>query len=276
MCPVCAAKISERRRVELGQALEGWKAQGGYTYLLTLTVPHYQGCRAFGLLDTTLDLVKRFWSGRGRASSQIPGYVGQVRALEVTHGENGWHPHVHVLLFTTSELGRGVMQSLYDRWAGLVVRSGLGTPNQHALTLQDGSEAAKYVGKWGLSEELTKAHIKQARKAGRTPFALLADYLEGDERAGELFREFALAFKGRRQLVWSRGLRELLGLVKEQSDEEIAATIEAKDYLVVSLGVEEWKFICKHELKGEVLEVARMGEAKEVRRLLELYAGPSP
>ena len=38
-CPVCAAKIAERRRVELLDAMELHKAQGGAVYLLTLTTP---------------------------------------------------------------------------------------------------------------------------------------------------------------------------------------------------------------------------------------------
>jgi hypothetical protein len=34
----------------------------------------------------------------------VPGYLGFVRALEVTHGANGWHPHLHVLVFTENAL----------------------------------------------------------------------------------------------------------------------------------------------------------------------------
>ena len=36
-CPVCSAKIAERRRVELLDAMELHKAQGGAVYLLTTT-----------------------------------------------------------------------------------------------------------------------------------------------------------------------------------------------------------------------------------------------
>ena len=38
-CPVCAAKIAERRRVELLDAMELHKAQGGAVYLLTSPPP---------------------------------------------------------------------------------------------------------------------------------------------------------------------------------------------------------------------------------------------
>ena len=35
---------------------------------------------------------------------QVVGADGSIRALEVTHGQAGWHPHVHVLLLTSAPL----------------------------------------------------------------------------------------------------------------------------------------------------------------------------
>ena len=32
------------------------------------------------------------------------GKIGHIKALEVTHGRNGWHPHYHILIFTHQEL----------------------------------------------------------------------------------------------------------------------------------------------------------------------------
>jgi len=39
-CPVCAAKISERRKVELQEAIEKWCSQGGKVTMITYTIPH--------------------------------------------------------------------------------------------------------------------------------------------------------------------------------------------------------------------------------------------
>ncbi|RYF42549.1 MAG: hypothetical protein EOO38_19610, partial [Cytophagaceae bacterium] len=39
-CPVCSAKIAERRRVEIIAAMAAHKAAGGCMHLLTLTAPH--------------------------------------------------------------------------------------------------------------------------------------------------------------------------------------------------------------------------------------------
>lgn len=266
VCPVCAAKISERRRLDLLAALDSAKAQGLYVSLLTLTVPHYAHTDVNHLLGMVRYLTERFWSGRSRASQDIPGYVGQVRALETTHGVNGWHPHLHVLLFSTDP-HLSAYEALYARWSALVDYSGLGTPNRHALTFQDGSYAAKYAGKWGLAEELTKAHIKQARAGGRTPWAILADHYGGDSQSGRIFREFALSFKGYRQLFFSRNLRMLLEMKLEQTDEELAATVVAEDQHW-PLTFRQWSFIVKNNLRGQVLELFREGGSDDLHNLL--------
>ena len=266
VCPVCTAKISERRRLDLLAALDSAKRQGLQVLLLTLTVPHYATTDVFHLLGMVRYLTERFWSGRSRASLEVPGYVGQVRALEVTQGDNGWHPHLHILLFT-SEPALPAYEALYARWTALVQDSGLGTPNRHALSLQDGTYAAQYAGKWGLAEELTKAHTKQARAGGRTPWAILADYYGGDSCSGKLFREYARALKGYRQLFFSRNLRELLELGLEKTDEELAATVSAEDQFW-PLAFKQWQFIVKNNLRGQVLEVFREGGPDDLVQLL--------
>lgn len=269
-CPVCAAKISERRRVELQAAISAMRQQGGFASLLTLTVPHYAYTDIHHLLGMVQYLTERFWSGRSTAAKQIPGYVGQVRALEVTHGVNSWHPHLHILLFTLDD-PKDCSEALYALWSRLILDSGLGTPNHHALRLEDGTEAAKYAGKWGLAEELTKAHLKQGRiSEHRTPWAILADSFAGDVSSGPLFQEFAGAFKGRFQLRWSNGLRELLELRSERSDEEIAASVSAEDPFWV-LATKQWNFIVRNNLRGQALEVFRFGGFDDLTELLCRY-----
>jgi len=248
--------------------------------LATFTLPHQAPDRAFGLVDDLLDCYRRLWSGRDRVTPHLAGYVGSVRALEVTHGEHGWHPHLHVLFFFEDEVNLGeVLFHLYTRWARLIEAAGRGTISpRHGVTVQGGEAAADYVAKWGheprwtIAEELTKANVKQARSsAGRSPFALLADFAGGDQGAGTLFREFVDAFKGRSQLRWSRSLRKRLGLSVEKSDEELAATVDALDELLGSFHENDWKLIARHELRGAVLEVARLDGWAGVLALLELF-----
>ena len=45
-CPICAAKIAERRRLEIQAAMAQHRAQGGEVHLLTLTTPHTRDKRS--------------------------------------------------------------------------------------------------------------------------------------------------------------------------------------------------------------------------------------
>lgn len=276
-CPVCAGKVAERKRAELDQAVRDHQAQGGGVLLLTLTVPHTARDEAFGLVDRLLKAFRAFGQGKKAWTAVLPGYLGSVRALEVTHGANGWHPHLHVLVFTGGEIEAGgeLQAELLARWAKVVERHKLGEVNHHGLRLDDGKEAGNYVGKWGMVDEVTRAHTKQGRKGGRTPWALLADYIEGDKAAGRLFRDFAGAFRGKSQLSWSRGLRKRLGLVQEKDDQELAEEVrEEADVFAARLSAEDWKLVRKNELRGRVLELLRTETWEAVRLLLDHYRAP--
>lgn len=58
------------------------------------------------------------------------GWLGDVRALEVTHGDNGWHPHIHALVFlkdwTDKDDAYGFGGWFFDRWAACMERAGHG------------------------------------------------------------------------------------------------------------------------------------------------------
>jgi hypothetical protein len=265
VCPVCAAKISERRRAELVAAVDTWKDRGGHLAFLTLTVKHTPHSKPFELLEKLMQMVDRLKSGRNRLAVLVPGLVGSIRALEVTHGAHGWHPHLHILLFCESAVDlREIRDRLWVQWSKLHHEFGLGRASKEAFGLQDGEHAAKYASKWGIPEEMTKGQFKTAKsKAGRTPFSLLDDYLKGDKQAGALFVEFAKTFKGRRQLWWSKGLRSHLGLQQEKTDEQLAQSVEAEDRKLAGITDKQWAVILRHELRAVVLGLFRSGASLE-------------
>lgn len=267
-CPICAAKISEHRRAELEAAIIAAHALGLQVVLLTLTVRHGLGDDVRVLLRGIRAARRSLVSGRSGAEwTREVGVVGSIRALEVTHGVNGWHPHLHVLLFLgPHQLTLEQIQAGYtSRWIDACVKAGLPAPLPGvACQVQDGAHAARYVSKWGLAEELTKGHIKRAR-VGRTPTDLLRAYADGDQRAGELWREYAAAFKGQVQLRWSRGLRALLGLPDALSDEEIAQGTDAAAEVLVTLTGYQLRALVGARALCSVLEVAET--APEMLRL---------
>lgn len=286
-CPVCAAKISERRRVELLAAMDKHRAGGGGVYLLTLTAPHTRGDDLAVLLDQQAIALQKFWNARDtkKVSSEM-GYVGQVRALEITHGRgrrvrnNGWHPHYHVLIFAAAGFDQHQLNDFrvrfYLSWSKACVRAGLGMPTyEHGLRLDDGQKASAYVSKWGLENEMTKGHIKKAGAAGETPFDLLRAVFadSGDKQAATLFREFATVFHGKRQLSWSRGLRDRLGVGGDLTDQELSEQVEDGAEFLGSLSIDQWKDVLSVDARGLVLVVAARGGWPDVVRLLAVIEG---
>jgi hypothetical protein len=276
--PICAAKISERRRLELQNAIEQHLAQGGAVFMLTLTNPHYLCDKLSDVLEAQAKALKYFNNGKMVTRfNQSIGYIGSIRALEVTHGRkrtvnNGWHPHYHILIFVESVLDLGPLRlAFYLRWLKACEKAKMpALPDyEHGVRLEDGSKAAAYASKWGLESEMTKGHIKTA-KNGETPFDLLRAYAyDDDKQAAALFREFGETFKGKRQLHWSSGLKSRFDL-DETTDEELAAEQDDDAAILGTIEIEDWQLILKADVRGEILELARHGWEPVERFLSEL------
>lgn len=216
-CPVCTARISEVRRKEMNHLIAWARAEGHKVVMLTLTARHNARTPLAPFVDDlkgALRSLRQMW-----AFKALP-QVGSVTATEVTHGGNGWHPHIHVLLVLDRATADpiGAVESLRSGWLRQIERRGL-SGNAHAFQVQDAAAAGSYIAKFGAAEELTLGHKKQGRGASRSPWQILSDAGEGCKQSAALWREYVLAFKGKRQLVWSRGLKDRCGL-NEVTDED--------------------------------------------------------
>ena len=215
-CPVCSARISADRRAEMNALLAWSRSEGHSVVMLTLTARHNRFTDLVPFLAGMKDALKRFRQSKGWRALAL---VGSVAATEVTHGANGWHPHLHLLLVSPAGQAGALaaVENLRSEWLRSLGKFGL-SGNGAAFQVQSASAAGEYIGKFGAAEELTLGHVKQGRGASsRSPWQLLADARDGDSQAGALWIEFALAFKGRCQLVWSRGLKEKAGVNDDPS-----------------------------------------------------------
>ena len=255
-CPICSAQISEGRRQELKQGMEHWQNQNKWVYLLTLTNPHHHGDNLSQLLSGQKKALHRFWTLRkSREMFKSLGKSGHITATEVTHGVNGWHPHYHILLFFNERIDIKKLQGfLATCWQNCCEKSGLKVPTlEHGCDLREGKYADRYVSKWGLADEVTKGHIKKGNKESMTPWDLLKSSETGCDKSGYLFKVFADAFKGKRQLSWSKGLKSLLG-VDESTDEELAAEIKENSIEIDILAMELWRLILRYKSRADYLK----------------------
>jgi hypothetical protein len=212
------------------------------------------------------------------------GIIGAIKALEVTWGtHNGWHPHAHVLLFLPSGVDVAALEAaLYLVWLAAAKRFGLTISRDHGLKVQATyGSVAEYVAKWGhqparrpwaTPDEMTKGHSKRAHRAelvgsGYSPFDLLRWLIDtGESQPAGLFRQYAAVFKRRRQLTWSPGLADLLGVADEadKSDEELVDEIREESLLLAQIGCEGWRAVRLLHQRGQLLEVARSGDAVQL------------
>ena len=120
-CPVCTARVMEKRRQRIGAALD---ALGDklFAFSVTFTIPHlrFQSCHE--VTDLLYETWKRFNSMKSlkgkRAKTQFVEPVQQffskihhfVRVGEYTWGKNGWHPHFHMIFWTDFESAKSIAE----------------------------------------------------------------------------------------------------------------------------------------------------------------------
>ena len=278
VCPVCSSKIMARRSLEIGAAVASAGSENLPVAFCTLTMRHSKG-----------DHLAKLWDGLGkgwgRATSGVKwkrdreavGLEGYVRVVEATHGVNGWHVHVHALLFAWGFERSGALDELmvpmWERWSAGLQSQGLRAPlpvgSEWHVVGGDlsgtalGDYLAKGAGAAGaIGAELTQTQSKVARSVHSTSphWSLLTDGLvNGEVGPSKLWREWEKGSKGRRQIAWSRGLRERLGLVlEEKSDDEIAAEeIGSNDDTVVWITRPGWACLVREpHLIGQLLTEA--------------------
>jgi len=263
-CPVCAAKIAERRRVEVAAAIAAAKALGLQVWLLTLTIRHGAGDDLGEIADKMHRAYSHLFRGKaGTALRDSLGMVGTIRALEVTHGANGFHPHFHVLVFfDPSKSDPAAWSKLPGIWIKRCMSAGLPAPDLiHGCRIDGGDHAGRYVAKgvWGLESEITRGALKSGRDGSRTPFDLLRDYRDGDKQAGAIWLAYREGMEGRRQLYWSNGLRKLLNQVELTDDEILRAKDDEASALLATITGPQWRVIYRKRMESTVLDLAESG-----------------
>lgn len=291
LCPVCSAKITERRRIDLTMGMANFYSLPGVkrVLLVTFTLSHKKNDNLStikrALIKARKLLVSGRWAKQFAAEHRI---MGTVRSLEVTYGDNGWHPHLHVLYFFDREVAIiPFEESIKVRWGQCVAAAGAYASWDYGCDVRfSDKEVAAYVakfgkepewkdsdkvlldGKWSVSHEVVKGPSKVSKNGGSTPLQLLSDFAYGDTVAGALYVQYACNFKGERQLCFSPGLREWLGLCKELTDEEIAEQQEEVAIILAQLNREQWLRVLGNDCRAELLLIASSGDILKVASFL--------
>lgn len=288
LCPVCAAKVRVRRGDQIAEGVMRHLEAGYWAWFLTVTLPHEKGDALKASFDALTKALQYVKSGkRYQEDKERFGILGDIKAVEVTHGANGWHPHAHVLILTTKEISFDEICAWYARldarWAAGLRKVGWpeGKPGVR-LTLkpvEKGEGLAAYLTKVqekGVGNELARADMKDAREGNRTPFGILADfgnYALADDL--ELWWEYEQTTIGRSAIRWSRGLwAKLMPDEDQATDEEIAAEEHEGESIAVLARYTWYRIRAIPGAEVAVLEaVERDGWSGLIETLLRLRIG---
>lgn len=283
LCAVCAAKISELRRVELVAA--AGQHRGGLA-LLTFTLAHKKNDKLADTLEVLDFAFGSLFNGKWWVNFQTRwGFLGKVTALEITYGGHGWHPHKHCLFFFSGQIGSEqvaqMQKELTQHYLELLKKVGgsalPGLAVDVRVAEKNSDIVAEYLAKtdklpespyWGIESELTKSYVKKTKGGkGLTFWQLLKWAAMGEKEAVLLVREYEAALRGKTSLKYSRGLKELLK-VPDQTDQELSDQVEKDGVELVLLVREIWRQVCAKNLRGQLLAAAGSGQVEDVYKFL--------
>ena len=239
-CPSCRVALGICRARQVESALRQHVDSGGSALLATYTVPHTR--------DESLPVVLSRLAGTWRryakhAWRDVLGgfYVGNVRALEVVHGVNGWHPHYHALVYISPGLPylTPVAVALAERWSEVAGADWRADVRQVA---RDGVAAvARYLTTDGVAGAAFETASPAAKiPAGRSYVQILYDYARYRSSAdAALVYEYAASLHGVHHLTVSPRLRRMYDFVdpalswSEIADEDVLALLDSGEWLSI-------------------------------------------
>ena len=285
-CPTCAARIWAERRDELETIVGAACAQDYTVGMVTLTLRHNRDQQLDALLSALTVGWRRSQQQRGvREAAEALGIVGFVRRTEITHGyRNGWHPHLHILVFAKNGQGLGAKRrwddwsrAIRSVWQDSAVKEDLKAPsnvrgvdlkvfefrgnfreNAELVTSHYLTKGGTFV---GAAAEFTDADEKRAKNGNRTSWELLAEAMDGRSSAIARWNYYETATSGKRAWAVSKSLRKMV----EDYEPEVEPEVEPLE--VGSIRVAGWRAIVRDRRDaGEILTVVEKAWEKELAR----------
>jgi len=311
VCPVCSYKIQTEKTKELNNALLSFTHKGYAVFFGAMTLPHYKSEKLSDNLNLLVDgfnWVKSHRSVKSLISNTVTFDVinketGEIktvskpdfwyiRALEITYGVNGWHPHIHPLFILRKEDAPVYLKAFNNTYLKYLRRNNKGTEHIEKRAFKyeewDGSfeKLSEYVNKIKINEginqdkaneifeikkehsrrtladEITRGQNKKSRE-GISPWDILKTInnkskwnFPGSPR--KLFIEYAEETKGKSMLQACQYFYEYAGIEEKQEAEIL--TDDKAEKVLFSIEKPLWKKLVKEKLIFSIRQAYEIGQ----------------
>ncbi len=256
-CLACSYKIRAKRARHIAQAVAAHLAAGGGVLFGTFTMSHDRSEALADLWRVLSGGWAHVTAGRQWVDFKAAfGLVGNIKSVEVTHGGNGWHPHLHVLFFIEAPMNdfdrehdyRAFRRSLRERWIHwFATKAGRNVSQEFGIRFEpvkpdDSERIGIYCTKVGY--ELAMADTKIGRAEGhRHPFAIAHDAARyGDKADVMLLREWIVGSKRKRSIHWSGDtIKAYVADDADVTDVELAQEEQIGDQALLVLDRDLWR-----------------------------------
>lgn len=276
-CPLCSAKIRHERGLQLASATVEWAGAGGGLLFPTMTLAHVKSDPLRATLGHLVDAWAYVRSHRSyKQMREQLGIAHVVRTVEVTYGWNGWHPHLHSLLFTQTALTVDevdeVRATIFRLWNAYAERHQLRALNETRAVFMrvaglDNEKRLEALGKYlskvqdgyGIAAEMVRADMKRGRKSSRSHFALAESAVRGNRADLALWHEYEESTYRKHVLEWSPGAKVALGCEEQRDGHPDGADDSGAAELLYDLTPYEWSLVLRYRRRGLVLNLADNG-----------------
>jgi len=308
-CAVCAAKIQERRRVEIAQAFD-WAYNSEAkefsnnkkkkVIMMTFTIPHNKTQSLDFLLKAHQEALTKMRGGKQWvAIKKNIGFEGLIRSLELTYGDNGWHVHTHEAWIVDHDCDVKALTSVVlERWFKFCDKLNLIKNKQkniedfyrYAIDAKDNCSNSEYLAKqddskhWGVDRELAKGVSKvKNTNTGLHPFGFLKiiseinqipkdDLTSDDRRDKKKYQSLFINYVD--SMRHKKQIYWTQGLKKrvgldDKTDKEIGEEQDDQADLVISLDRFEWHTVVKNKLKWKFLNLAETADKEAIEEVLK-------
>lgn len=289
-CPICAPRIASQRGKEIQQALDWSEENGLVPVMLTLTARH-TGEMSLDHIKSRFKAAWRFFTKarawrKFKADFSVEQTITAREVLYSLEGGNGWHYHMHSLLFIRREAMNEAIETdmqaeLRPDWLAALAKHELTAIDEYGLNVSaHGDVPGKYLAKLGLNPEQNVTDVRYeisgaGNKQGRSGVNVwtLLDRAsrrdpQGRQQAGsklaeKCYLEYVTAMQGDNWITWSQGFKKLIGL-DEQPDEELADSDEGQPLPVwMTLSPEQFYPVAQARDYAGLLKVAAETRSRE-------------